>query len=129
MKVRGSDPSNNKQLLRGIHLVRSFIISRQGKLISSSEWGGGSGSSSLESSSVPKNSEFSGAVIHTPPTQGIGAYFFLARDLNFNTDDLLRARVQSPLHSYDEILSFTFSMVCNLPIEYRDISKYCQETF
>lgn len=109
--------------------MRSFIFSGQGRPISHLVSGKGSGSSSLESSSISKNSEFSGAVIHIPPTQGIGAYFFLTRDLNFNTEELLRVRVQSPLHSYDEILSFTFSTVFNLPIEDRDSYKYCHETF
>lgn len=73
-------------ILRGIHSDEVFYFLRaRRRPISSSEWGKGSGSSSLESSSISKNSEFSGAVIHIPPTQGIGAYFFLTRDLNFPT--------------------------------------------
>ena len=127
---RGSNPSNDNHYSERHPFRWGLLLSPgQGRPISSSEWGEGSGSSGLESSSVSKNSQFSGAVIHIPPTQGIGASFFLTRDLNFNTEELLRVRVQSPLHSYDEILSFTFSTVCNLPVEDRDSSKYCHETF
>lgn len=65
----------------------SLLVSREGR----------SASSTLESSSASESSMFSGAAIHIPPLQVIGAYFFLTRDTDVSTEDLSKVRLQSSL--------------------------------